>query len=302
MPFISFFFALGCAGMKLSPPPMATIPGVSGHFWIGQIVDIKEGKALSFEELIERIVSKDLIFIGEVHDNPEHHLIHVQILQALINCCSPLTVAMEFFQLQDQELLDRYLQGGVTESQFLKGVDWNGSWGYGYHLYRPLMLLARDKRIQVLAVNAPKEIVRKVARTGLEGLDVAERNQLPEDIDLSNEAHRAYLRQVHEQRAHQELGNFEYFYEAQCVWEETMANNIANHSRNKRQKLVVFTGNGHIINKFGIPDRTIRRHPASMVTILPYPLTEKTAIEKGTADYLWLTPKYPHRVTKFHEK
>ncbi|MBW1861472.1 MAG: hypothetical protein JRJ02_03740 [Deltaproteobacteria bacterium] len=47
----------GCAGMKISHPGMATISGVSGHFRIGQIVDLNSGVTLSFEQLIDQIVS-----------------------------------------------------------------------------------------------------------------------------------------------------------------------------------------------------------------------------------------------------
>ena len=93
------FFALsGCAGAKKSSPIMATIPGVSGHFKIGQILELNTGTVLSFDQLIDQISSKDLIFIGEVHDNPEHHLIQVQILQALVACCGPVSIAMEYFE------------------------------------------------------------------------------------------------------------------------------------------------------------------------------------------------------------
>jgi uncharacterized iron-regulated protein len=277
------------------PHPLATIPGISSPFTIGQIVDLRRGEALSFEVLIEQIASKDVIFIGEVHDNPEHHLIHVQILQALVHCCGPLAAGMECFQVPDQTEIDRYLRAETSEEAFLRGVDWAGSWGYDYHLYRPLLFLAKGHGIKVLAINAPKEIVQKVARQGLAGLSPDERSRLPEDIDLHNKAHRAYVLEAHKQRAHHELPHFEYFYEAQCVWEETMAHNIAAYVQAHKGKVVVFAGNGHIANGFGIPLRTIRRSPVSMVTIVPHPLDGKTTIGKDTADYLWLTPRYPHR-------
>lgn len=291
----------GCAAMKTSAPPLATIPGISGQFRIGQILDLKAGELLSFDQLINQIASKDLIFIGEVHDNPEHHLIQVQILQALVDRFGTVTIAMESFQKPQQPSLDRYLQGELTESEFLREVKWKGGGGLDYHFYRPLMLLARQNARGILAINAPHDIVRKVARHGLQSLDINERNKLAKDIDLNNKAHRAYLRTAYEQHDRRELRKFDYFYEAQCVWEDTMAQNLAEYLRESRGKLIVFTGNGHIVNKFGIPDRTIRRFPVSMVTILPYPLNENEAIEKETADYVWLTAGYPHRFRISHK-
>jgi len=294
------FMLQGCGTMKRMPPPMATIPGTSGHFWIGQILDVKAGKVITFEELIETLCSKDLIFLGEVHDNPEHHLIQVQILQALDARCGPPALAMEVFQSPRQDALDRYLGGEIPEEIFLKTVDWKKSWGYDYLFYRPLLLWAKANRSPIQAVNAPIDVVRKVARKGLSGLDAGERNAIAGEIDLNQEAHRDYLRRVYEQHRHGELENFDYFYEAQCVWEETMAENASRFIEKGKTRLVFIAGNGHLINKYGIPDRMLKRVPVSAVTLLPYPIHGKEDLEREVADYIWLTPEAPHRFRFFH--
>lgn len=280
-----------CAGTKKSAPIMATIPGVPGHFRIGQILDLKTGTVITFDQLIDQISSKDLIFIGEVHDNPEHHLIQVQILQVLMECCGPISVAMEFFEKPQQSTLDRYHRGELDEGEFLEEVDW----GSDYHFYRPLIRMAKQHGAAVLAINAPRKVVRKVARQGLKSLDEPERNQIAKEIDLSNEAHRTYVRKAYEQHSHGNLKEFDYFYEAQCVWEDTMAESLAGYLKENGTRLIVFAGNGHIINRFGIPDRTMGRIPVSMVTIMPLPLNHEVEIEKETADYVWLTADYPRR-------
>ena len=271
---------------------MATIPSSSEQFKIGQILNLKTGTALSFDQLIDQISSKDLIFIGEVHDNPEHHLIQVQILQALLECCSPISIAMEFFERPQQASFDRYLEGKLSEEEFLKEVRWEERWGFDYAFYRPLIRIAKQHGAEVVAINAPSKVVGKVARRGLESLDESERTEIAEEIDLSNEAHRTYVREAYEQPAHKDL-KFDYFYEAQCVWEDTMAESLAEYLKGHEKKLIVFAGNGHIIKKFGIPNRTIERVPVSMVTIMPYPLSEGVTIEQEIADYVWLTAHYP---------
>ncbi|MFH1491125.1 MAG: ChaN family lipoprotein [Pseudomonadota bacterium] len=279
--------------MKVYAPPRAVIAEATESFRIGQIVDLGEGKALSFGQLIDRLASRDLIFIGEVHDNDEHHLIQIQILQALAARWGTLALGMEFFEKPKQESLDRYLRGEIEEEAFLKEVDWNHSWGYSYHFYRPLLLFARQNGLRVLALNAPREIVRKVARNGLAGLEAVERLQIADEIDLDNRAHRDYLLEIYEQHDQGTLKAFNDFYDAQCVWEDTMAQNVAGHFKGKPAKMIVFSGNGHIVQKYGIPDRTARRVPAMMATLMPLPLVSRQTIDRAAADYVWLTRPSP---------
>jgi len=53
--------------------------------------------------------------------------------------------------------------------------------------------------------------------------------------------------------------------------------------------MVVFTGNGHITDRFGIPERVLRRLQVSLATIVLYPLTDRTIMNEKMADYIWLT-------------
>ena len=74
-----------------------------------------------------------------------------------------------------------------------------------------------------------------------------------------------------------------------------MAESLAGYLKENGTRLIVFAGNGHIINRFGIPNRTMERISVSMVTIMPLPLNHEVEIEKETADYVWLTADYPRR-------
>ncbi|MCU0596981.1 MAG: ChaN family lipoprotein [Desulfobacterota bacterium] len=286
---------IGCTGLRHPQPQTGTVEGLAERFRPGQIVDLARGEAVDFEELIARLSSKDLIFVGEAHDNPDHHLIQIQILQAVASRSPSLTMGMEFFQRPHQPILDRYIEGESTEKEFLEAVDWKRSWGFDYRFYRPLMQFARERKYRVLALNAPNTLVRKVARSGLKSLEPSERDQLPKDIDLLQDGHRAFLRRLYEEHAPHDLKEFEFFYEAQCVWEETMASTLAEHLGPGKNRLIAFTGNGHIVNKFGIPDRTVRRVPASVVTVMPYPLNGQETIDRSSADYVWFTLPSPQR-------
>lgn len=308
IPMLIVFFLIigGCSMSGHRMPPLASIEGVPGHFAEGRIVDLKNGKSISFEQLIDGLQTTDLIFVGEVHDNPEHHLMEVQLAQALTARYGPLTVAMEFFDITRQPVLDRYTEGALTESAFLTDVDWQKGWSFPYYFYRPLIFSAKEKGNRLIGINLPNSVVRKVARTGLDSLTPQEREHVAQEIDLNNEAHRQYLGEVFKDHSHDQLKDFDYFYQAQCVWEDTMAENIALYLKDNPGKMIVFSGNGHIINRFGIPDRVLRRIPVTMATILLYPLTDRLIINKNMADYIWLTGgcssgRRPHPMMKFHK-
>ena len=288
-----------CGGVKHYKPPVGYVENVPDPFSIGQIIHLESGKAVSFEQLIEQLGSEDLIFIGEVHNNPEHHLIQIQILQALSARYGPITLAMESFSRAQQSAVDQYVKGLTTEAILLDKLNWRKNWGFFYYYYRPFLLLAREKGLKVLAINADKAIAKKVARSGLKSLDDSQRSQIADSIDLSNSDHRSYVNEAYSHHAHKNLKNFEYFYQAQCVREDTMAENIAEFLKNSRTKMVVLTGNAHIINKYGIPDRTVKRVQSNLATIVLYPLAGREIIRKRFGDYIWLTTVSPGRFASF---
>ncbi len=282
----------GCAPSRPKPAPTAEIRGAKGRYSLGEIIDLHKAGSLDFPSFVERMASNDLVFVGEVHNNAEHHLMQVQILQALMDCCGPVTVAMEVFRSPQQAVLDRYIAGGLTEQEFLDAIDWDENWGFPYHLYRPLLALARESESRVLALNVPIDLVRKVARVGLEGLSTEERARLPRQIDLTVEPHRDYVRKAYLKHGRAGIPNFQFFYEAQCVYEEVMAQNLARYfekAGRNHPKVVAFTGNGHLEYRFGIPNRVLNRVPVSAVTVLPYSISNHASIPTEIADFVWLT-------------
>jgi uncharacterized iron-regulated protein len=279
----------GCAGSMPVRTPFARVQGLERHFYPGQIIALPKGRVLTFDGLIKELRSKCLVFVGEVHDNPEHHLLQVQILQALLSREPEMDTAMECFQAGQQEAIDRYFDGKTDETQFLEETRWPETWGFPYRFYRPLIQATRDRNRRLIGINAPNEIIRQVARTGLKGLKPDQRAQLAENIDLNNAEHLAFLRGIYKMHAHGSLKNFDYFYQAQCAWEDTMAENIAKYLENRKRKLIVFVGNGHILNRFGIPDRVSKRLPVSLAIVVPCGIESARDLKTGAADYIWFT-------------
>jgi uncharacterized iron-regulated protein len=277
----------GCAvTQKLNMPGVVRINGVSEGFEIGTVVRTETGQVVSFEELMADLEGVRVVYVGERHTNKAHHDVQLRILKALYEKDPTLLVGMEMFVGSDQHALDRWSAGQLDEETFLKEVDWEEKWKFDFALYRPILDFIRKESLKVVAINVPHSIVEKVARLGLDGLSDEERDQITQEVNTSEEEHRAYVESVFGTHESDEIGAFEFFYEAQCVWEDSMADAISRALNNKR--MVVITGNGHIAYKFGIPYRAFKRTKVSFRTVMP--IAVGTEVEHDVADYIWVTP------------
>jgi uncharacterized iron-regulated protein len=136
-----------------------------------------------------------------------------------------------------------------------------------------------------VGLNIPFHIPPKIALGGIDSLTSADAVFLPQQIDTDDEAHRQYVQEIFEKHARFGPGNFEYFYAAQCVWEDIMAESIA--ARLDDGIMVVLVGNGHIIEKFGVPNRAVARTGASMRTV--YLAESGRQVDLGAGDFIWVT-------------
>src|SRR6185503_3468184 len=150
-------------------------------------------------------------------------------------------------------------------------VDWPKTWGYPFGLYAPLLHFCRDHHLRVYALNAPRALVHEVAKLGLDGLSAEQKKGLPEIVP-GPAAHRELVREAFANHPHGRFADwqFERFYGAQLVWDETMAESAARAlaQAGAPRKLVVVAGEDHV-RRFAIPDRAARRGAAPYVTILP---------------------------------
>ncbi len=283
--FLMFF--LGCAGL--------TGPAVRS-FRPGDIIEVGSGKSVSFDELMKKTASFRVVFVGEVHTNPYDHDVQLRVIRGLHDRGEKVAVAMEMFPRRLQPVLDQWSAGELDEDAFIRLSSWHEVWGYPFDLYRGILTFARDEHLPVIALNAPREIVRKVAKDGIASLDEAERARIAHDIPMNDETHRAMIKERFAEHPPTE-GDFEKFYEAQSVWDETMAETLADcFSTGTRtfDVAVVLAGAGHILEGHGVPADFHRRTKLGFVTILPAEAEDASElIDQRAADYLWVTPKEP---------
>lgn len=219
------------------------------------------------EQILPNLVSAKVIYLGETHNNIEDHQAQLRIIKGLYQQNPKIAIAMEMFQRPYQIILDRYIAGEISEAQLIEQTEYQQRWGFPWENYAEVLRFAQANKLPVLALNTPTEITRKVARQGLESLTNAEQKLIPNsaEIDLNPPEYREMLLKIYQQHHHGGKSNssdFEKFFLAQVLWDETMADAIANFIKsNPDHQVVVLAGEGHIIYNYGIPSRVQRRLP-----------------------------------------
>lgn len=284
------------------PPWISKISMLQNPIGLEEIFRLPQGESITFKELLKDLQATRVIFVGESHDQIDHHRIQIKLLQEFIARGRKVGIAMEMFARSQQPILDQWSQGLLTEEKFLKEVQWEMTWGIDYQLYKEILDKAKSHRIKVLGLNVPRDLVRKVAQNGIKKLSSEDKKQLPE-MDLTDQPHRAYMKSIY--RSHQGgvAEEFESFYEAQSLWDEGMAETLSDFLKSpdgEGKTLLVFTGNGHVVFGFGIPKRLYRRTSIPYQTIVLKAWKEKldedfifTETSSLLANFLWITPSNP---------
>jgi uncharacterized iron-regulated protein len=117
-------------------------------------------KEIPFGTLIDRLVTADVVCVGETHDSVMDHHIQLMIIKGLYAQDENLGVGMEMFQRPFQKTLDRYISGAVTEDTFLEDSDYQKRWGYDWSLYRPIVDFCRRDRVALAGLICPTSCVR----------------------------------------------------------------------------------------------------------------------------------------------
>jgi uncharacterized iron-regulated protein len=263
------------------------VEDLSTGFGAGVILRTADPKPVSFEEMAAELAAVRVVYVGERHTRVEDHAIQLRVIQTLHAKGLRLAVGMEMFDRSYQAVLDRWTAGQLDEATFLKMTHWYANWRYDFGLYRDLLNTLRDEGIRLVALNLPFHIPAKIRVGGIEYLSDAEKQYLAAEINVGNEKHRSYARDVFDQHAFGHRTEFEDFYLAQCAWEDTMAANIAAQMQDE-DVLIALMGNGHIRHRYGVPERAFKRSGTPFRTVYPARVGETVA--RSVADFIWVTP------------
>lgn len=280
--------------------PITTI--ILSLFWVFESVSTPlgyySGEHLSMSSLPSLAAAAKpgtVVIIGEPHDNKMAQLGQLEIMNALRKAGHTVSVGMEFISYPDQGALDEYRAGILPEADFLKKI----GWGNNFEVYRDQILFpSLNEGAQTIGINAPRYLTTKIRKTGFESLSPDENAMLPPNYQGGNADYRE--RFAIAAGHHLSPQSFEGYFNAQSVWDDTMAWKTAEFlKQNPNHVFVIVVGQFHAEYGGGLPDRLKARGIASVLTVsqVDHSIYSDEELEEELkphpkfgprADYLWI--------------
>jgi uncharacterized iron-regulated protein len=250
-------------GDPQNPYPPAKPPKV------GDIIHLPTGTPVTIDQLLDVAGDARVVYFGETHDNPASHRMEATLLDGLEKRRpGQMALGLEMFSRSQQPILDRWVAGELSEKEFLRQAHWYEQWNMNFAYYRELLNLAREQKIPVIALNAEKSLVRDIRSKPVVELSAEERSKIPA-LDLTDPYQRAQTLAILGDHSHDGFSAAG-FLRAQTLWDETMAESIANYlasPQGTNRHLLICAGGDHVRFGFGIPRRAFRRLPASYLLV-----------------------------------
>ena len=205
---------------------------------------------------LSNVEAPAVVYVGEQHDQLSYHLNQLAVVIALKERGLKVAIGMEMIQTPFQQPLDDYISGNIDFVTMLERTEYFMRWRYDARLYQPIFQYARQHKLPLVALNAPKELTDRVSAVGIAGLDKDERNSLPEKLIPLDPQYRTLLEQVFKEHEEFSDTDIERFIDVQKSWDETMGKTSVDFIRNNPDYvLVVLAGVQHVAHGYGIPRR-----------------------------------------------
>lgn len=260
--------------------------------WKNGLVEVQK------DHMFQELSSSSVILVGENHGFRTHRDQQMEILNELRQRGLSIQVGLEFFYFPDQTFVDQYRQQKMSETDFLRQIEW-GSPSFDY--YREQALFPKiDSRERTWALNAPRVLTRQVARAGVDSLSPELKQLMPPGFELGRESYKKRFADA--MGGHGDSNRMDRYFAAQSIWDDTMAWSIQKIKQENPDKiLVVIVGEFHIQYGGGLQDRLQARGVKNVMSVSQVNISGMTDEQQAQsimphpeygprADWIWSTP------------
>jgi uncharacterized iron-regulated protein len=256
-----------------------------------------EGKKADYGDILKDALKADVVFFGELHDNPIAHWLELELTKDLhAEKSTDLILAAEMFETDNQLLINEYFEGLIKETSFESEVRlWNN-----YKTdYKPLLNFARDSGLKFVASNIPRRYASVVSSGGFEALlkmspeALSYIAPLPVDYDPELPCYKDMLSMDHLTVGPMAKNMNENLPKAQAIKDATMANSIVKYLQ-PSQMVLHYNGSYHSERYMGIIWYLNKYSPGltiiTIATVLQDDIDKMDEEHMGKADYVIVVP------------
>ncbi len=256
------------------------------------------GNAADLQQIVSRIENADVIFLGENHDDATAHALQLEIFKRAVEKYAAqrqVALSLEMFERDVQIVLDEYLKNLITEKKFL---DDSRPWGNYKTDYRPLVELAKEKKLDVIAANAPRRYVNMVSRMGRDSLKQlspeTKKWLAPLPYGEPSQAYGDKFNALMGKMPEANMG-LNKILASQTLWDATMAFSVSEFLKKTKNPLVVhLNGAFHTENRLGTVEHLLKYSPKARVLVVTMRYEDEfTKFDKakhtGLGDFVILT-------------
>jgi uncharacterized iron-regulated protein len=260
--------SLACAPKpaKLVAQPVAASrhwisTGQRDHPLVGKIWDVGAGRFTDEAALVAALAGADFATLGEMHDNPDHHLLQARLVRALGQAGRRPALAFEMLEPDDQPRVDASLAAAPRDADALgRAVAWDESGWYEFAMYRPIFVEGLAAGMPVLAANLPAVAAKDAVMKGPEALPEATRALLAEQEPLEPDVVASLRKEM--RAAHCDAPLPEPYLDRQALAQRARDAHMASRLLEAGSAgAVLVTGNGHARRDRGVPMTLARRAP-----------------------------------------
>lgn len=251
--------------------------------------ETSSGRSVQVDAIVSAARQVRFVFVGESHNNPDHHQAQAEIIAALVKDGRDVSVGFEMFTRDNQDNLNPFSMGWWTDEEFVANADWKKQWGFPYALYKPIFDVVKENKLPMAALNVPRDWVRKVGKEGPSAITADQKNWVP-TLDLSNKTHRDVFNALIGGHPDSGLDNM---YAGMVTWDTGMAKSALDFmsgSTNPRRIMVVCAGSGHMMYGQGINWRIKKTTGEKVVNVTCIDSDAPREVSKGLGDFVFVAP------------
>jgi uncharacterized iron-regulated protein len=269
---------------------------------VGRIEAVAADRMLAPAALYEALAEARVVVLGEKHDNPDHHALQAQAIDALVARGRKPAVVFEMIERGQQAAVDdaRTRAPGDVDA-IAAALDWQRSGWPEWSLYRPVFESALRHGLAIVAGSLDRAQVMDVARRGVAALPpslVAEHRLNEPSADASGDALREEMRQAHCSMLPESM--LDAMVLVQRVRDAMLASQT-HAALAHAGSVVLIAGNGHARKDRGVPRYLERAYGVATRVLALLEVRPDVYSVRGLApdgaggalpyDYVWLTPR-----------